>query len=627
MEIDLNKFSCLCTVVYNKPMCGVCGYVGNDDAQDVLYEGLGRLEYRGYDSAGIAVLNERGIVVQKAVGKLSVLQETYAHAPVHGTVGIGHTRWATHGVVSQANAHPHVSYDGSCALVHNGIIENFAQLKQKLVEDGIHFQSETDSEVIAHLFAKNYNGILSESVLATLEYLEGTYGLLLVHEKHPDTIVGVCHGSPMVIANARSARLLASDPSALRRFSDTVVYMEHGEIAQVSKDEVSIYNRKAVSVQKTSHKITWDLSAIERGAYTTFMEKEIHEHPTALRNALAGRIDIDEANAVLGGMNISLEQLRSYEAVELLAMGTSYHAAEVGAMLIERLARIPARATLASEFVSCNPLMRETTLYLVLSQSGETYDTIIAMRELKKHGLPVRGICNVVGSTIARETDGGSFMHSGNEISVASTKAFSGQLGVLYALALIIARSRDMSFEEGKAFLDALHAIPEKMEAILLQKERVKTLAHQYAHVPHLLYLGRGISMPIARESALKLKEVSYINANACSASEMKHGTIALIDEHFPSVFLMADDRFSVKMKSNIAEVKARGGSAVLIAPETLQDSHELVDDALFIPQTHELFYPFLFAVATHLFALYVAQARKVNVDMPRNLAKSVTVE
>lgn len=608
-------------------MCGICGYIGDDDARDVLYEGLERLKYRGYDSAGIAIFNEGEIVIQKAVGKLSVLQEKYASNSHKSRIGIGHTRWATHGAVTEQNAHPHISYDSSCAVVHNGIIENFSQLKKKLMDDGVCFQSDTDTEVIAHLFAKNYNGILKESVLATLEYLEGTYGLLLVHKNHPETIIGVCHGSPMIIATSYAAKFFASDPSALRRFSDKVIYMDHGEIAELRKDAVSIYNRKAVSVKKKSHKITWALSDIERGHYKTFMEKEIHEHPVALRNALAGRIQLEEARAMLGGMNISFEELRSYKAVQLLAMGTSYYAAEVGAMLIEYLARIPARADLASEFMCRNPVIRNTTLYVVISQSGETYDTILAMRELEKHGIAVRGICNVVGSTIARQTYGGSFIHSRIEVSVASTKAFSGQLGVLYMLALKIARARDMSFEQGKTFIDALHAIPEKMETILLQKDHIRYIARKYAHVSHFLYLGKGISLPIAHEAALKLKEVSYINANACSASEMKHGTIALIDSHFPSFFLMGDDSFSVKMKNNIQEVKARGGPTIVVAPQSLQDCDMRADDGISIPKTHELFYPFLFAVVVHLFALYVAEERAVNVDMPRNLAKSVTVE
>ncbi len=608
-------------------MCGVCGYVGNDDARNVLYEGLERLKYRGYDSSGIAIFNNGEIVIEKAVGKLSVLQEKYANDSYHSTVGIGHTRWATHGTVTEKNAHPHVSYDLSCAVVHNGIIENFAQLKQELMEDGVCFQSDTDTEVIAHLFAKNYNGVLKESVLATLEYLEGTYGLLLIHKNHPKIVVGVCHGSPLIIAMSDVAKFFASDPSALRRFSDEVIYMQHGEIAELRQDSMNIYNRKAVSLKKKFHKITWHVSDIERGHYKTFMEKEIHEHPVALRNALAGRIQLDKAYALLENMNISVTELCSYETVHLLAMGTSYYAAEVGAMLIERFARISARADLASEFICRNPVIRNTTLYIVISQSGETYDTILAMRELQKHGVVVRGICNVEGSTIAHQTDGGSFIHSGVEVSVASTKAFSGQLGVLYVLALAIAYAHDCSFEQRKSFIDALNAIPEKMETILLQKEHIRNIAHKYAHFSHFLYLGKGMSMPIAKEAALKLKEVSYINANACSSSEMKHGPIALIDSCFPSFFLMGDDHLSLKMQNNIQEIKARGGPTIVATSQTLQNFDLCANDSIFVPQTHELFYPFLFAVVTHLFALYVAQKREVDVDMPRNLAKSVTVE
>lgn len=608
-------------------MCGICGYVGERNAVDVLQEGLARLEYRGYDSAGIAVIEDAAIRCEKAPGQLVNLRAACDESGIAGVTGIGHTRWATHGPANAVNAHPHLSYDGSCAVVHNGIIENFSDIKKALVKDGITFVSDTDTEIIAHLFAKHYRGSLKEAMLATLDYLEGTYGLVVLHKNHPHTLIGARHGSPMVIAKAEGEMFFASDPAAIRRYSDNVIYMEEGEIAEISRDSFVIFNRKSEPVTRAIHKLTWDLADIEKGEFSTFMEKEIHEHPASVRAALAGRVKFDEASALLTGMNVSLEQLHGFEAVKILSIGTSFYAAEVGAMLIESVARVRASAEVSAEFVCRNPVIDDKTMYIILSQSGETYDSMLALREIKRHGVQVRGVCNVVGSSISRETDGGSYTHSGTEISVASTKAFSGQLAVLYLLALKMARARSMSFSEGAKFIEHLQSIPEKMEQILLQKEAVRKLAKKYAASESLMYLGRGLGLPVAKEAALKLKEISYINANAYSASEMKHGPIALIDETVPSIFLFGDDVFNVKMKNNIREIKARGGPVAVVAPQGLEACAEFADDAIFIPKTHELFYPLLLTVPAHLFALYVAEERQLNVDKPRNLAKSVTVE
>ncbi len=608
-------------------MCGICGYIGNKDAVNILCEGLSRLEYRGYDSAGIAVIHNKEILITKSVGRLDVLERKCRKSDIEGNVGIGHTRWATHGKVSEENAHPHQSYDGSCVVVHNGIIENYREIKSQLIKEGVEFKSDTDTEVITHLFAKHYNGVLKDTIFSVLGCLQGTYGLLILHKDHPHHIIGACHGSPMVIARIKDAMILASDPSVLRRYSDHVIYMEEKEIVELTQYEYAIYNKNSEAIKKTAHKLEWNVTDIEKGNYATFMEKEIHEHPFSVRNALMGRIHFNDSTAILSGMNLSLKQINSYTSVKILSIGTSYYAGEVGAMLIENIARIPASAELSSEFIARNPVINDKTLYLVISQSGETYDTILALREIMNHGVAVRGICNSVGSTISRETEGGSFTHSGVEISVASTKSLSGQLTVLYLLALKIARARGMSFQEGKKFIHNLHDIPEKMGGILLQKHKLKELAKKHKKCEHIMFLGRGMGLPIAREAALKVKEIAYIHAQAYSSAEMKHGPIALIDNHFPAFFLACNDYFSMKMKSNIQEIKARGGYTFVIAPENMKEFEDVADNIFYIPTTHEFFCPFLLLLPIHLFSLYMAEERMLDVDKPRNLAKSVTVE
>ncbi len=607
-------------------MCGIIGYCGPRIAAPILVEGLKRLEYRGYDSAGIAVAQEGRLNVVKRAGKISNLR---SHVPpeMPGIIGIGHTRWATHGEVTDGNAHPHTDRGGKVAIVHNGIIENYQSLKDRLESEGVTFVSETDSEVIAHLIASFYQGDLEQAVKETVGLLKGTYGIVAMHADEPDRLVGARNGSPLVLGVGEDEMFLASDVTAIIAHTRQVIYLEDGEVVSVSHRDYRTTDLRNNHIEKQIDHIGWELEEIEKAGFTHFMEKEIHEQPESIRRATKGRIDLEYATGHLGGLNLTNRELLDINRVKILAAGTSYHAGLVAAYVLEALARIPTTAELASELRYRNPIVERNSLYFAISQSGETADTLYAMREVQRKGGRVLGICNVVGSTIARESDGGVYIHSGPEIAVASTKAFTSQLTAFYLFALIMGRMRDMSHEQGLRFAQDLDSVPGHIETILGTTGKIQDLAKRYARFDNFLFLGRGINYPVALEAALKLKEVSYIHAEGYSAAEIKHGPIALINEETPSFFIVPDDGLRGKVINNMKEVKARQGPVIALAVEGDDEVASIADDTLFVPHTSELMYPFLMTVPTQLFAYYCALERECNVDQPRNLAKSVTVE
>lgn len=608
-------------------MCGIIGYTGPREVVPILIEGLKRLEYRGYDSAGIGFLErDKGLQIIKRAGKIQDLKAVLPSA-CKANCGIGHTRWATHGQVTDQNAHPHTDSRGQLAIVHNGIIENYAVLRKKLEEDGAIFSSETDSEVIAQLIAKNYHGDLEQAVRKTLPLLKGTYGLLCIHQDEPAKIVGARLGSPLVLGIGDNEMFLASDVTAILAYTKQVIFLEDREVVTISPQEFHIRDGHDQKITKEIAEISWQLEEIEKGHFRHFMEKEIFEQPESIVRAYRGRLDWEEATAKLGGLNLSSRELLDIERIKIIAAGTSYHAGLVASYLLEQVARIPCQAALASEVRYSNPLVERNTLYFAVSQSGETADTLHAMRELQRKGACVLGICNVVGSTIARESNGGVYIHSGPEIAVASTKAFTSQLTAFYLFCLLIARMRHMSFEEGEWFMKNLTAIPEKIKQILDQAPKVEALAQKYAFYKDFLFLGRGINYPVAMEGALKLKEISYIHAEGYSAAEIKHGPIALINEETPSLFLVPQDRLRPKVISNMKEVKARRGPLLAVAFAGDSEIRDLADEVLEVPAVPELFSPFVLIIPLQLFAYYCALKLGRDVDQPRNLAKSVTVE
>jgi glucosamine--fructose-6-phosphate aminotransferase (isomerizing) len=607
-------------------MCGIIGYCGPKPAAQILIEGLKRLEYRGYDSAGICVGHDSSLTIIKKKGKIKDLKNIVPE-DLKGHYGIGHTRWATHGGVTDINAHPHMDMSGKIAIAHNGIIENFATLKARLESEGIQFKTETDSEVIAHLVAQNYKGNLEQAVKESLPLLEGTYGIVCIHVDEPLKIVGARNGSPLVVGIGEKEMFLASDVTAILAHTKQVVYLEDGEVVTISCEDYEITDLKDRTINKKINQITWELHQIEKGGFAHFMEKEIFEQPESIVRAYSGRIDSSQATAKLGGLNLSTKELLNIERIKIIAAGTSFHAGLVAAYLLESVARIPSSAELASEVRYRNPLVERNTLYFAVSQSGETADTLFAMRELKRKGATVLGICNVVGSTIARESDGGVYIHSGPEIAVASTKAFTSQITAFYLFCLIISRMHHMSFESGEWFIKNLQSIPEHVKKILENTSKLKKMAKNYAHFKDFLFMGRGINYPVAMEGALKLKEISYIHAEGYSAAEIKHGPIALINEETPSIFLVPDDRLRDKVISNIKEVKARRGLVIAICNEDDDQIKEIVDDFYPVPKVTEIFYPYIMVVPLQLFAYYCAVELGRDVDQPRNLAKSVTVE
>jgi glutamine---fructose-6-phosphate transaminase (isomerizing) len=618
-------------------MCGIVGYIGSREAQPILVEGLRRLEYRGYDSAGVAVIGEGGLVIRKTAGKLASLEQELTREPVEGSCGIGHTRWATHGPPTGRNAHPHSDSAEEIALVHNGIIENYEPLRAKLLELGHVFRSETDTEVLVHLVAEAFEGNLERAVAAALLRVRGTYGIAVMHTGDPDKIVAARRGSPLLIGiggDGLAETFVASDVAALLEHTRRVVYLDDGELAVLKRDGHEIHSLSEFGLtgsprpieREISH-IDWDLARIEKGGYEHFMRKEIFEQPATIRDAMRGRLLDEEGDARLGGLRSLSDVLDRVERIVFTACGTSWHSALVGEYMIEDIAHIPAEVEYASEFRYRRPILTDNTLVVAISQSGETADTLAAMREARRQGAPVMGIVNVVGSTIARESDGGVYIHAGPEIGVASTKAFTGQLAVLTLFTLLLARRRGMPLAEGRRIVSALRRLPEQVERALALDGFVAGIAEEYRNDTNALYLGRGYNFPVALEGALKLKEISYIHAEGYPAAEMKHGPIALIDDNMPVVFIAPSDGVYEKVVSNIEEVKARGGRVIAIVTEGNEDLAGKVDHVIPVPSTLDALQPFLTVVPLQLLAYHIAVQRGCDVDQPRNLAKSVTVE
>ncbi|MFH1336899.1 MAG: glutamine--fructose-6-phosphate transaminase (isomerizing) [Candidatus Zixiibacteriota bacterium] len=608
-------------------MCGIIGYVGREKAVPLLMEGLKRLEYRGYDSAGIALLEEEGLIFEKCAGKISGLEALLQNKKFESTTGIAHTRWATHGEPTDSNAHPHLDCQGNIAVVHNGIIENYRSLRELLLRKGHKFTSDTDTEILAHLIEEYYDGNLLEATQAALSQVEGTYGIAVLCKNNPHQIVAARNGSPLVIGTGKGENFVASDVAAILRHTNRVVYLEDREVALVDPDNFSISTVDKVEVTPEIQEITWTLDQIEKGGFPHFMLKEIFEQPMTLRNALRGRLNYEEGTARLNGLNLQYEELHLIDRIIITACGTAWHAALVGEYMIEGTALIPVEVEYASEFRYRSPIINEGTIVFVISQSGETTDTQAALREAKRKGATVLGICNIVGSTIARETDGGVYIHAGPEIGVASTKAFTSQMMVLSLVALLLARMRTMSLEQGREIIDALYKIPDQVNEIIQNDSAIKTIAEKYYQKNNFLYLGRGFNFPIALEGALKLKEISYIHAEGYPSAEMKHGPIALIDENMPVVVIALKDKVHDKVLSNIAEIKARKGKVIAVATQGDTEIADKVDHVIYIPQTLEHLTPILSVIPLQLLAYHMAVLRGCNVDQPRNLAKSVTVE
>ena len=608
-------------------MCGIVGYIGDKIATPMLIEGLKRLEYRGYDSAGVAIMNGRGVETRRAAGKIARLESVIASDPPHGTLGIAHTRWATHGPPNEQNAHPHVSQNGKIAVVHNGIIENATSLKAGLEARGYVFKSDTDTEVLSHLIETAYAGNLEAAVIEALRQVDGTYGIAVISSDEKDKIVAARKGSPLLVGIGDGEYFVASDASAILSHTRQVVYLDDGDIAVVTRDGYHVLDLDSVIREKPVTRIDWDLAQIERGGYPHFMLKEIFEQPTTVENTMRGRLILEEGFSKLGGLNISKEDLLAVDNIIITACGTSWHSALIGEMMIEELCRIPVEVEYASEFRYRNPIVTPRTLCIVISQSGETADTLAAMREAKRRGARTLGLVNQVGSTIAREDDGGIYLHAGPEIGVASTKAFTSQVVALALFTLKLARLRDLSVARGRAIAQAMAKLPEQIQSILDRAEEIEQLAEEFKRATNFLYLGRGYNFPAALEGALKLKEISYIHAEGYPAAEMKHGPIALIDEMMPVVCIAPHDAVFDKITSNIQEVKARKGKVIAITTRDEPSLAGKIDYEFRIPETEDLLTPILASVPLQLLAYYIAVKRGCNVDQPRNLAKSVTVE
>jgi glucosamine--fructose-6-phosphate aminotransferase (isomerizing) len=607
-------------------MCGIVGYTGKREAEPILLEGLARLEYRGYDSAGVATLNGR-LTVRKCAGRLANLRRLLDRQPAAGATGISHTRWATHGGATDANAHPHVGGDGAVAVVHNGVVENYATLKRQLQAQGFHFRSDTDTEVIAHLVASYLKDDLVEAVRRAAAHLKGTYGLAVVSPRFPGVIVGARLGSPLVVGLGEHEALLASDPGALAGHAQRVVYLNDHQLCLLTPDRWQVIERDRSEAAAQVHRLEWDAGDADLGGFDHFMLKEIFEQPEVVRRAMAGRLDEAEATAHFGGLNLDAQQLRQIDRIVITACGTSYHAALIGEHLFEQFARIPVEVEYASEFRYRNPPLDRGTVVLGITQSGETADTLAALREAKRKGQRTLGLCNVVGSSIAREVDGGVYLHAGPEIGVASTKAFTAQLTVLTLLAVYLGRMRHLSYHAGARILAELQALPDVLRQTLECNDRVADVARRYHDARSMLYLGRQYLYPAALEGALKLKEVSYIHAEGYAAGEMKHGPIALIDEDTPSVFLVPRGQAYDKVMSNLEEIKARGGPIIAIASGDDPRLEAKADEIITVPDVPDYLQPLVTAVPLQLLAYHVALLRGCDIDKPRNLAKSVTVE
>lgn len=609
-------------------MCGIIGYVGNQDAVPILIGGLAKLEYRGYDSSGVAVMQGEKIAVRRSVGKLANLQKALQTNELKGTVGIGHTRWATHGKPSEQNAHPHRSK--GCVLVHNGIIENYQELKQQLQNDGYKFESETDTEVVAHLIDKylQKENKLADAVRLATKDVRGSYALAVICEREPGTLIAARSGCPLVIGRTKSASYVASDVMAMLAHTREVTYLEEGDVAVVTQHHVDITDADGHAVSRNSSTITWDASAAEKSGYPHFMLKEIHEQPQTILDTMRGRYSYETGEADLPDIRLTPKEFAAVERIWIVACGTSWHAGQVGKYLFEEMVRTPVQVDIGSEFRYRDPLVGKNDLFITISQSGETADTLAAAREAKQKGARVVSIVNVVGSTLARESDGVLYTHCGPEIGVASTKAFTAQLTALYLLALHFARVRNvMKIADGKAWLDRLVQLPVLVERVLQREAEIVAIAKRYFKKRNFLFLGRGINYPIALEGSLKLKEISYIHAEGYAAGEMKHGPIALIDKDMPVVVLAPRDRLYDKTVSNLMEVKARHAPVIAFVAEGERELGKIADAVFTVPDTHSLISPILFTIPLQLLAYHIAVLRGADVDQPRNLAKSVTVE
>ncbi len=634
-------------------MCGIVGYIGQRKAVDVLLPGLRRLEYRGYDSSGVATLNgNAGFNVTKTAGRIDDLASRLVQQPADGRVGIGHTRWATHGPATDDNAHPHLGGDGIVAVVHNGVIENFASLREKLQQEGYRFRSATDTEVIAHLIASclekqssapsttassngdhaatqtgNTYALLVSAVQAALSQLQGTYGLAVLFRDYPDCVIAARLGSPLVVGVGSGEHFIASDTSPLAAYTDKIVYLADHELAVVTADSLRVIHRDEGMIEPTVSLLDFDAGDVELGGFPHYMLKEIFEQPEALRNTMRGRLSRDEATAHFGGLNLTPQQLRSVDRIIITACGTSWHSALVGEYLIEEFARLPVEVEYASELRYRNPPMNDGTLIFTITQSGETADTLAAQREMQRKGHPALAICNVVGSSIAREADGGVYLHAGPEIGVASTKAFTSQCVALVMLALYFGRMRHLSFPQGLEIIEQLEALPEKVQQALATNDEIRRVAEKYCQANNFLYLGRQYNFPTALEGALKLKEISYIHAEGYPAAEMKHGPIALVDENTPSVFIVPHGAVYDKVMANLEEIKARGGPVIAVVCDGDKRVASLADDVIHVPHAPDYLQPIVAIVPLQLLAYHIAVLRGCDVDKPRNLAKSVTVE
>jgi len=607
-------------------MCGIVAYLGKRQSLPILISGLRRLEYRGYDSAGVAILDNQKIKKVKAIDKIDNLANKVKGENLSGTVGIAHTRWATHGGATEANTHPHSGCTDDLAIVHNGIIENYRELKEKFLV-GHDIKSETDTEILAHLIEVFYKGNLLEAVQLALHEVRGTYGLVAMHSSEPDKIIAARLGSPLVIGVGEDEYFLASDTSPLLAYTRNVIFLDDGEVAEVSRGGLQIYNLAAKSVVKSTETIDWDEEQAQKQGFPHFMLKEIYDQPIVFMDAIRGRFDLENGIAHLGGLNITEEEMRRVNRVVFLACGTSSYAAMVGRFAFERLAGIVSEVNIASEFRYSDPIVDENTLVFALSQSGETADILAAVREAKRKGAIVRGVINVTGSTIARECAGGTYIHAGPELAVASTKAYTNTIAVLLLYAIQFGRNRRLSVATGRRLLEAMLEIPEKIKEIFSQNEKIQALAEKYSRYKDFYFLGRGVNYPVALEGSLKLKEISYCHSEAYPAGELKHGPIALLSEDFPVVMVSTRNQLYEKMINSAQEIKARKAPLIILATIGDENIKEVTNDVIFVPPTMELLEPLLNTVPLQLFAYYLAVKLGRDVDRPRNLAKSVTVE
>lgn len=610
-------------------MCGIFGYTGQKKASPILLEGLKRLEYRGYDSAGFCISNKGSFSVVKDKGRISDVAEDLRRADFEGKTGLGHSRWATHGAPSKKNAHPHSDCNGELFIIHNGIIENYKKVKEKLKGKGHEFVSETDTEVLAHLFEEylKKTSSLEEAVRLGLGHIEGAYAICVVSETEPEKIVFARQGSPLLVGLGEDENFVASDAAAIVKHTKEVVYLEDGEMGVLTPDDFEIIDLDKNKIEKKSHIIDWDIKQAQKQGYEYFMKKEIFEEPEAIKNATRGRMIPQKGLAKLGGLEDVKDKLREIERIIIVSCGTSYYAGLIGEYMLEEYADIPVEVEYASEFRYRKPLIGENTAVLAVSQSGETADTLAAIREANQKGALTLGIVNVVGSTIARETDAGVYNHAGPEIGVASTKNFVSQLSILALLTIFLGRQRDMSLIMGRRIIQELQDLPELLKRLLEKDSEYKKLAKNYKNYQNFLYLGRKYNYPTALEGALKLKEISYLHAEGYPAGEMKHGPIALIDQDFPVVAVAPSDSVYEKVASNLEELKAREAKVLAVTTEGNEDIKDLADDLIYIPKTLEILTPIVAILPLHLFAYYVGVLKGKDVDKPRNLAKAVVVE